>query len=135
RWAGVIQRRPIVAGAVAAILLLVLAAPALSMRLNFTDSSTQPHDTSSYATHRILTDGFGPGYDAPLVVVSRSPAAASAVAAAVGRTPGVATVTPARTSQDGAAALFIAYPKTGMQDPETPRLVHRLRDTVVPRAA
>jgi uncharacterized membrane protein YdfJ with MMPL/SSD domain len=135
RWAGVIQRHPISAGAVATILLLVLAAPALSMRLSFPDSSTQPRDTSSYATHRILTDGFGPGYDAPLVFVSRSPGAATAVAAAVAKTAGVATVTPARTSQDGAAALFIAYPKTGLQDPATPGLVHRLRDTVVPRAA
>jgi uncharacterized membrane protein YdfJ with MMPL/SSD domain len=135
RWAGVIQRHPIVAGGVATILLLVLAAPALSMRLSFPDSSTQQRDTSSYATHRILTDGFGPGYDAPLVFVSRSPGAAAAVAAAVGRTAGVATVTPARTSQDGAAALFVAYPTTGLQDPATPGLVHRLRDTVVPRAA
>jgi len=135
RWAGVIQRRPLVAGTAATLLLLLLAAPALSMRLNFTDSSTQPHDSSSYAAHRILADGFGPGYDAPLVVVSRSPGAASAVAAAVARTPGVASVTPVRTSQDGAAALFVAYPRTGMQDPATPRLVHRLRDTVVPRAA
>src|SRR3569833_3566647 len=135
RWAGVIQRRPLVAGTAATLLLLLLAAPALSMRLIFTDSSTQPHDSSSYAAHRILADGFGPGYAAPLVVVSRSPGAASAVAAAVARTPGVASVTPVRTSQDGAAALFVAYPRTGMQDPATPRLAHRLRDTVVPRAA
>jgi RND superfamily putative drug exporter len=135
RWAGVIQRRPVVAGAASVVLLLVLAAPALSMRLNFTDSSTQPHDTSSYASHRILTNGFGPGYDAPLVFVSGSPGDAHAVAAVVGQTPGVASVTPAMTSRDGAAALFIAYPKTGLQDPATPALVHRLRDTVVPRTA
>jgi RND superfamily putative drug exporter len=135
RWATVIQRRPVIAGAASAVLLLVLAAPALSMRLGFTDSSTQPHDTSSYASHRILADGFGPGYDAPLIFVSRSPGIASAVAAAVRRTPGVASVTPARTSRDGAAALFIAYPKTGLQEAATPRLVHRLRDSVVPRAA
>jgi RND superfamily putative drug exporter len=135
RWAGLIQRRPVIAGTAAGVLLLVLAIPALSMRLSFSDSSTQPHDTSSYTSHRILTDGFGPGYDAPLIGVSTSPGGASAVAAAVGRTPGVASVTPVRTSQDGAAALFIAYPKTGLQDAATPALVHRLRDTVVPRAA
>jgi uncharacterized membrane protein YdfJ with MMPL/SSD domain len=134
RWAGVIQRRPFIAGTAAVLLLLVLAAPALSMRLSFTDSSTQPHDTSSYASHRILADGFGPGYDAPFVFVARSPADAPAVAAAVARTPGVASVSPPMTSRDGAAALFIAYPTTGLQDPATPRLVHRLRDTVVPRA-
>jgi RND superfamily putative drug exporter len=135
RWAGVIQRRPIVAGAASVVLLLVLAVPALSMRLSFTDSSTQPHDTSSYASHRILADGFGAGYDAPLVFVAHAPGDAPAVAAAVAHTPGIASVTPAITSRDGTAALFTAYPTTGSQDPATPQLVHRLRDTVVPRAA
>jgi uncharacterized membrane protein YdfJ with MMPL/SSD domain len=135
RWAQVIQRRPVVAGVLAAAVLLVIAVPALSMRLSFSDSSTQPHDTSSYASHRILADGFGAGYDAPFIFVTPTPGAAGAVAAAVRRTPGVASVTPPRTSQDRGAALFIAYPTTGLQDPATPRLVHRLRDSVVPTAA
>jgi uncharacterized membrane protein YdfJ with MMPL/SSD domain len=135
RWAAVIQRRPLIAGTASAIVLLVLAAPALSMRLSFSDSSSQPHDTSAYASHRILADGFGPGYDAPLIVVSRAPSTAPAVAAAVRRTPGIASVTPPRTSADGAASLFIAYPTTGLEEAATPRLVHRLRDDVVPRAA
>ena len=135
RWAGVIQRRPIIAGLGAAILLLVLAAPALSMRLGFSDASSQPHNTSSYASHRILADGFGPGYDAPLIFVTPTPSVAGQVANAVGHAPGVASVTPARTSKDGSAALFIAYPKTALQDAATPRLVHRLRDDVVPQAA
>jgi uncharacterized membrane protein YdfJ with MMPL/SSD domain len=147
RWAGVIQRRPVIATVVSTVVLLVLAAPALSMRLSFPDSSTQPHDTSGYASHRILADGFGAGYDAPLIVVAQSSHTAQSsnaaqppgnirpVVDAVRKTPGVASVTPARTSQDGAAAMFIAYPSTGAQDAATPELVHRLRDQVIPRAA
>lgn len=135
RWAQVIQRRPLVAGILATAALLVLAVPALSMRLSFSDASTQPHDTSSYASHRILADGFGAGYDAPFVFVTPTPGAAGPVAEAVRRTPGVASVTPPQTSKDKGAALFVAYPRTGLQDPATPRLVHRLRDSVVPRAA
>lgn len=135
RWAQVIQRRPVTACVLAAATLLVLAVPAMSMRLSFSDSSTQPHDTSGYVSHRILADGFGAGYDAPLVFVTPTPGVAGPVAAAVRRTPGVASVTPPRTSSDTGAALFVAYPTTGLQDPATPRLVHRLRDSVVPRAA
>ena len=135
RWATVIQRHPIVACVSAAVLLLALAAPTLTMRLSFSDSSTQPHNTSSYASHRILADGFGAGYDAPFVFVTPTPSAVGKVAEAVRQTPGVASVTPPRTSQDGGVALFIAYPKTGLQDAATPKLVQRLRDTVVPRAA
>ncbi|GLY72522.1 MMPL family transporter [Actinoallomurus iriomotensis] len=134
RWAGVIQRRPVIAGTAATLLLLLLAVPALSMRLSFSDAGSRPHDTSAYTAHHILASGFGPGYDAPLVLVSRSPAAANAVAAAAGHTPGIASVTPVRTSDDGAAAMFVAYPRTGLQDAATPDVVHRLRDTVVPRA-
>ncbi|MCO5974463.1 MMPL family transporter [Actinoallomurus soli] len=130
RWAGVIQRRPVAALSVSAIALLVLAVPALSMRLSFTDSSTQPHDTSAYASHRILADGFGAGYDAPLVMVVRLPGDVRPVADAVRRTPGVASVTPVRTSGDGTTAMFVAYPRTGLQDAATPRLVHRLRDAM-----
>ncbi|MEV5751392.1 MMPL family transporter [Actinoallomurus sp. NPDC052308] len=133
RWAGVIQRRPVVALSVSAIALLVLAVPALSMRLSFTDSSTQPHDTSAYASHRILADGFGAGYDAPLVLVARLPGDVRPVADAVRGTPGVASVTPVRTSQDGTTAMFVAYPRTGLQDAATPRLVHRLRDAMAER--
>src|SRR5262249_8482148 len=115
--------------------LLALAVPALSIRLGFTDSSTQPHHTSAYTAHRILADGFGARDHAPLVVVAQLPGAARPGAGAVGRAPRTASVTPVRISRDGRAALFVAYPTTGAQDPATPKLVHRLRDTVVPRAA
>ncbi|WP_067461669.1 MMPL family transporter [Actinomadura macra] len=133
RWARTVQRHPAVAGLAAAAVLLVLAAPALSMRLSLPDSSTQPHNTSGYASHRILTEGFGPGTAAPLVIVTQG-GDAGAVAAAVRATPGVAAVQPPRTSADGAASMIMAFPKTGVQDEETPRLVHTLRDEVIPGA-
>ncbi len=65
RWAGVVQRRPLVAAALAGASLLLLAAPMLSMRLSQPDASVQPHDRSSYVSHEILAEGFGPGYGAP----------------------------------------------------------------------
>lgn len=137
RWAGAIQRRPFLAAVGAAALLLVLAIPAFSMRLSFPDSSTQPRDTSGYASHRILAAGFGAGYDAPLVVVEQLPqegADPAPVVDAVRSTPGVAAVTPAQVSRDGKAAVFVAYPKTSYQGAATAELVHRLRETVIPEA-
>ncbi|MEV0839540.1 MMPL family transporter [Actinocatenispora sera] len=136
RWAGTIQRHPVVGLVVGAAVLLTLAVPALSMRLSFADASTAPRDTSAYATHRTLADAFGPGRDAPLVIVTDgSGAALRPVADAVRDTPGVAAVTPVRTSADGGASEFVAIPTTGTQDAATPKLVHRLRDTVIPHAA
>ncbi|WP_245984606.1 MMPL family transporter [Streptomyces tateyamensis] len=137
RWARVIQHRPVTGLVVGASVMVLLTLPAFSMRLSFEDNSTEPHDTSGYASHRILSTGFGAGFDAPFVVVAQLPAGqAGAVLApltsAVGSTPGVAAVTPAQTSADGRAALFVAYPTTAHQDAATPRLLHTLRSQVVP---
>jgi uncharacterized membrane protein YdfJ with MMPL/SSD domain len=134
RWAGAIARRPVRTTVAAALVLLVLAAPALGMRLSMPDESTQPHDTSGYATHQILAAGFGEGYDAPLVLVA-PPSVAGAVHDAVARTAGVASVSPARVSADGAVAMLVAYPTTSAQAAPTAELVRHLRADVLPGAA
>ncbi|MEU8234272.1 MMPL family transporter [Actinoplanes sp. NPDC048967] len=138
RWAGVVQRRPVVAALLAGALLLVLAVPALSMRLSLPDASVQPHDRSSYTSYEIISAGFGPGYGAPLIFATRigSPDTdLGPVVAAVRATGGIAYATPPRVSQDGQAATFMAFPRTGYQDEATTELVHELRDDVLPRAS
>src|SRR5256714_1356347 len=75
--------------------------------------------------------GFGEGYDAPLFIVT-PPSSASSVAAAVGGTPGIASVTPPKASADGAVALIVAYPTTSAQAASTTALVKHLRADVVP---
>ncbi|RFS85689.1 MMPL family transporter [Actinomadura spongiicola] len=135
RWARVVQAHPIVAGLAAVVVLLVLAVPALSMRLSLPDSSTQPHDHSGYRASQIMAEGFGPGTAAPLILVTEGGTGADQgrLAASVRDTPGVAAVQPPRTSGDGAASILVAFPTTGAQDEATPELVHTLRDDVIPR--
>ncbi|SCF03395.1 putative drug exporter of the RND superfamily [Micromonospora viridifaciens] len=137
RWAGVVQRRPLIAAILAGASLLVLAAPALSMRLSLPDASVQPHDRSSYTSHRIISEGFGPGYGAPLIFateVGSTNGDLGPVVEAVRKTEGIAYATPPRISKDGQAAVFMAFPRTGYQDEATADLVHRLRDDVLPKA-
>ncbi|MES9536521.1 MMPL family transporter [Actinomadura sp. NPDC000600] len=137
RWAVTVQRRPLLAAVLAGAGLLVLAAPTLSMRLSLPDASVQPRDRSSYTSYEILSEGFGPGYGAPLIFAARIGSADAdlrPVVEAVGRTGGIASVTPARISEDGRAATFMAFPKTGSQDEATADLVHELRDDVLPKA-
>ncbi|MFE1441668.1 MMPL family transporter [Streptomyces sp. NPDC058739] len=136
RWAGAVQRRPLVAAVLATAGLLVLAAPALSMRLSLPDASVQPRDRSSYTSYEILSEGFGPGYGAPLIFATESGSGdLDSVIEAVRGTEGVAYATPARVSEDQRAATFMAFPETGFQDEATTDLVHRLRDDVLPKAA
>ncbi|MGW3495335.1 MMPL family transporter [Streptomyces sp. NPDC001020] len=137
RWAGVVQRKPLVAAVLAGAGLLVLAFPALSMRLSLPDASVQPHDRSSYTSYEIVSEGFGPGYGAPLIFAAEVGAEGAdlrPVAEAVGRTEGIAYVTQPRISKDEQAATFMAFPKTGFQDEATTDLVHKLRDDVLPKA-
>jgi uncharacterized membrane protein YdfJ with MMPL/SSD domain len=135
RWAGVVQRHPVVATVGATVVLVLLALPVLGIRLSMPDASTQPPDTSAYTAHRILADGFGAGYDAPLVIVSQPASAADPVAGALRSTPGIASVGPARTSPDGAVAVLVAYPTTDAQSAQTADLVRKLRADVLPAAA
>ncbi|MEV1170939.1 MMPL family transporter [Nonomuraea sp. NPDC049784] len=137
RWSGMVQRRPLIAATLAGAVLLVLAAPTLSMRLSQPDASVQPHDRSSYISYEILSEGFGPGYGAPLIFttpVDSTGADLRPVVEAVRGTDGIAYATPPRVSKDGQAATFIAFPTTGYQDEATANLVHKLRDTVLPNA-
>jgi putative drug exporter of the RND superfamily len=153
RWARVVQGHPVLATVLSAAVILILAAPALAMKLSMPDESAQARGTMGYASYATMAAGFGPGFDAPLIVAARvTPAggasrggAAAAVTAAGGAaldslrgaiegTPGIAGVTPPVISRDGQAALMIAYPTTGEQDAATNALVNRLDDTVLPRS-
>jgi len=137
RWAMVVQRRPVIAAVLSAAAILALAAPALGLKLSFPDESAEARGTMGYATYATMARGFGPGFDAPLVIAATLPsrsADTAGLAAALRNTPGVVGVTPARVSPDGRAVMMIAYPATGEQDPATDTLVNRITGTVLPRA-
>ena len=137
RWSGTVQAHPwpLAAGALAVMLICIV--PFLSMRLDASDAGNDPSSTSSYRAFNLLSDGFGPGFNGPLLVAvelhGNSPARAVApVRAAVARTPGVVTVTPPRVSPSGSVAVFEAYPNSAPQAAATTDLVNHLRDDVLP---
>jgi RND superfamily putative drug exporter len=137
RWAAVIQRRPVLATVASTVVILALAAPALGMKLNFPDESAQARGTMGYASYATMVRGFGPGFDAPVIVAAALPApgtSTAALASAIRATPGVAGLTPVVRSADGKAAMMIAYPTTGEQDTATNALVNRIRAGVLPHA-
>ncbi len=139
RWAAVISRHPVVSAALATGAIVILAVPVLSMKLSFPDESAQVSGTMGRASYQTMADGFGPGFDAPLIVAATLPgtggtAATARLASAIGGTPGIARVTPPITSPDGKAVMLIAYPTTGEQDPATNTLVNQINNSVLPRA-
>ena len=57
---------PYLVGAVA--LLLLLAAPLVSLRLGMSDNGNRPESLTTRRAYDLLTDGFGPGFNGPLVL-------------------------------------------------------------------
>jgi len=137
RWIGTIQRHPALTAAAAAALMLVLAAPVLWLRLGSSDAG---NDSTSFTTRHafdLLAQGFGPGFNGPLLLVVKLPNAHETGAlpqlrAAVAETPDVASVAPPRLSPSGDAAVINAYPSSSPQSASTTTLVKRLRNTVLP---
>ncbi len=145
RWARVVQRRPLIAAVLSAAAILALAAPALGMKLTMPDESSQQRSTMGYQSYATMAEGFGPGFDAPLIVAAQLPpgsagsspavsADTARLASAVRTTPGVTHVTPVVISADHKAAMMIAYPDTGEQNPATNTLVNQMRSDVLPAA-
>jgi len=137
RWGGLVQRRPAVAALAATALMLLIAAPALGLRLASSDQSNDPASTTTHKAYELLAAGFGKGFNEPLQVAAQLPPAgrAGAVAeltAAIARTPGVASVARPQLNRAGDTAAITVYPTTSPESPQTYNLVTRLRDQVIP---
>jgi RND superfamily putative drug exporter len=139
RWSHAVQRRPWTAAIVATAILLALAAPALGMRLGFPDAGNDKPGTMTRQAYDLISEGFGPGANGPLVVAAElpDPQARSAVDGLVTQLredPGVAYVAPPRFNSQGTGAIVTVIPTTSPQDAETTDLVDHLRHTVIPDA-
>ncbi len=139
RWSRMIQRRPWTSGIVALLVLVTLAIPLFSMRLAFTDASNDPTTLTTRQAFDLLAEGFGPGFNGPLVVAA--PLSSTTDVATMDKldsvlraTPGVAVAAPVEVNADHSAAVIIAYPTTAPQAAQTSQLVTTLRSTVIPRA-
>jgi putative drug exporter of the RND superfamily len=137
RWSHAVQRRPWTAAIAATAVLLALAAPALGMRLGFPDAGNDRPGTMTRQAYDLISEGFGPGANGPLVIAAELPNPAAKVkidqlAGQLRQEEGVAYVPAPRFNGAGDAAIVTVIPTTSPQDSKTEDLVQRLRGTVVP---
>jgi putative drug exporter of the RND superfamily len=138
RWSRVVQHRPWSAFIAAAVALLILTLPLFSLRLGFPDDGNNQKSETSRTAYDLLTEGFGSGFNGPLLLVADVAGAADPsgtlrdVSETVGATDGVARVAPAVTNPAGDTAIITVFPDAKPQDEATSDLVHRLRDSVLP---
>jgi putative drug exporter of the RND superfamily len=162
RWSAFVHRRPRTIALVAALTMLVIAAPATALRLGSSDASNDPANQTTHRAYELLAQGFGEGFNGPLLVVAKVPrlervrvssgssesssrttsgpsvADTSGIAslrAAIAATPGVVSVAPAKLNPTGEVATITVYPRSSPQAYATTQLVSRLREHVVPPIA
>jgi RND superfamily putative drug exporter len=164
RWSAFVQGRPWTIALVAVLAMLAIAAPAMALRLDSSDASNDPTNQTTYKAYRLLAQGFGEGFNGPLLVVAKVPNPANAahtaqaeaakngvlltlparaesadrlerLSAAIAATPGVVAVTPARFNPAGDVATISVYPRSSPEAYATTRLVETLRKRVVPPIA
>jgi len=139
RWSHAVQRRPWTAAIVATAILLALAAPALGMRLGFPDAGNDQPDTMTRQAYDLISEGFGPGTNGPLVIAAELPGPGAKgtinrLVADLREDDGIAYVAPPRFNSDDTAAIITVIPTTSPQDEATSELVDHLRGTVIPAA-
>jgi len=137
RWVGVVQRRPVLLGAAAAVIMLALAIPAFSIRLGSADQGNDPSTSTTRRAYDLVADAFGPGFNGPLVLAARAPAAADRTAlnqfvTTLRGVPGVASVSAATPT--GPIAVIRVTPTTSPKSADTGALIDRLRGSVIPAA-
>jgi len=129
-----VQRRPLACLVVSFGLLAVLAIPALDIQLGTSDPGNNPTSFTSRRAYDLLSEGFGPGSNGPILIGLRidDQAAESDVEAlpeVIEGVDNVASVSPVSFNQERSAATITVIPATSPQDERTVELVHDLRAT------
>ncbi|MFJ2929026.1 MMPL family transporter [Streptomyces massasporeus] len=139
RWSAFVERHPKVLGAVALVVMGVLALPTFSLHLGTSDQGNGPKTATTRQAYDLLADGFGPGVNGPLTLVTKVDGADDKLAldnldSTLRTTDGVASVTPVTFDSGGHTAYLTVVPESSPQSQHTSDLVDRLRGEVLPRA-
>ncbi|MEU0099533.1 MMPL family transporter [Streptomyces sp. NPDC006267] len=133
RWARFVLRKPVWVMLVGVLGLGVIAVPAASLEMGLPDDGAQPKSTTQRQAYDMLSDGFGPGFNGPLMVVvdtknsSDGKAAADRVSEEI-ESIGVSAVVPAEFNKAGDTATIVVIPKDRPSSVATEEVVHAIRD-------
>lgn len=137
RWGSFITRKPLIPILLSVVVLVAIALPTTSLRLGFPSEADMAKDTSPRKAYDLLTEGFGPGFNGPLLLVADLPNSQSKdqsnealveISEHVSQTEGISSVVPAGLSEDNKVAILQATPTTGPTDAKTKELVSNLRE-------
>ncbi|MFF4350733.1 MMPL family transporter [Streptomyces sp. NPDC001530] len=151
RWSAFVERHPKLLGAVAVVVMALLALPTLSLHLGTSDQGNDPRTATTRQAYDLIAGGtsrssaaetgggFGPGVNGPLTLVTRVGGAEDKLAldnldATLRATKGVASATSVAYNTGSDTAYLTVVPDSAPQSQKTSDLVDRLRTDVLPRA-
>jgi RND superfamily putative drug exporter len=137
RWGRFISRHPKSIAVAALAVVITMAIPVADQRLGSADAGTDPADSTTRKAYDLLAEGFGPGFNGPLLVAvdqSEDPQATAKLVEAVTATPGVAGVAEPVINEAGDTAQIAVFLTTSPQSEETAEKLAELRETVIPAA-
>ena len=139
RWAHHVGNHPVRYAIVGLGAMCAIAIPALSMRIGVPDDGNAPAHTTQRIAFDQLAEGFGPGFNGPILVVVELPtpddaATVARIHDALQADSGIAAVTAPVLNAAGDTAVFTANPTTAPQAEATDQLVRHLRTDVLPGA-
>jgi RND superfamily putative drug exporter len=119
------------------LVLLALAGTSALVRLGASDQGTQPKEQTARRAYDLLAEGFGPGFNGPIPIVvdvNGDEQAPQRIYDRVRDLPGVASAGEPQFNDEKTVAIVFVTPESAPQDEATAKLVHRLRDDVIPAA-
>lgn len=134
RWVNTVLKAPIVAVVLVVGVLGTLAIPALSLDLNLPTGAAEPAGSTQREAYDMIADGFGPGYNGPLVVVVDITQTTDIVddldtiRAELEQLDDVAYVSQGLPNPSVDTAIMQVIPESAPDDPETKTLVQNIRD-------
>ncbi|MFI6282614.1 MMPL family transporter [Streptomyces sp. NPDC050988] len=134
RWASFVIRRPVAVLVLGVVGLGAIALPVTQLELGLPDEGSQPTSTTQRRAYDLLSEGFGPGFNGPLMIVvdakdSDDPTAAFGdVADGIKDLKDVVTVTPPAPNKAGDTATITVIPNSKPSSTQTEDLVHAIRD-------
>jgi RND superfamily putative drug exporter len=163
RWSAFVQAHSWTIALASTLALLLIAAPATALRLGSSDAGNDPTKFTTHKAYELLAEGFGKGFNGPLLVVAQLPRPEAAkssgssnssqasetrqseagvgardlqsLRAAIAGAPEVAAVAPAKLNPSGDVATISVYPTSSPQEYATTQLVSHLRERVIPPVA
>ncbi|MET8855447.1 MMPL family transporter [Streptomyces sp. NPDC004579] len=135
RWASFVVRRPLAVLLLGVVGLGAAAVPAASLQLGLPDDGSQPVSTTQRRAYDLLSEGFGPGFNGPLMVVVDAKASDapktvfSTVHDEIKDLKGVVSVSPAAPNKAGDTAMITVIADSKPSSVTTEDLVHKIRGT------